>query len=529
MIRILRLDKKVLSPKAQSYVAHAQLWREEVHKALGQEIGSLMPLVDVDPEYVSFLTPLEGSISEVRQEQLSPQLFELCEGRRKALLFFLNGQQKLQNPELEAERSEVAMLFARSSRLYLMDGINPVLLPCLTEEELKSAAPPPQSVKKSGCLLPLLLPLLLLLALLGLVWYFLLRPWPMEGTLQERFEDLYKTYFREDTSAQEAELEKIRSLALSLIARQEAEKARLEEERLAQEQAKKDEDARKLEEALKAQEEAEKAKQEAEQARLDAEKARLEALEGQKKAQEEALKLKGEQQKLLEQQKQQQSVKSAPAAKSDGGKSLPKCTTLKQQGKLPKMVVAFDGSESMLARDVSTFGGRASRLDVATQAANNMVKTIDKNVQIGLVEINGCSTAKNRGFFSGTQRSQLMGTIKGINPRRYDGKTPLVDGLNKLASMVDGVNAEAVGVLISDGEDTCTFTQNIDICSLARKIHAQKPKLKIHTILIGRNASKAACVARITGGRVFSPQNASQINAQLQEAGAEFKQVCKDD
>ena len=134
---------------------------------------------------------------------------------------------------------------------------------------------------------------------------------------------------------------------------------------------------------------------------------------------------------------------------------------------------------------------------------------------------------ENHGFFGSGQRQRLAGVIRGIDPERYNGNTPLVHGLNAMAAMVDGVNADAVGVLISDGEDTCDFTQNVDICQLARRIHARKPRLKIHTILLGSEAGKAACVARATGGRVFSPKDAAQINDQIQQAGNEFKQVCK--
>ena len=47
----------------------------------------------------------------------------------------------------------------------------------------------------------------------------------------------------------------------------------------------------------------------------------------------------------------------------------------------------------------------------------------------------------------------------------------------------------------------------MDVCVIAKNIHAQKPRLKIHTILIGDNAS---CIAKYTGGKVYSAKNASQ-------------------
>ncbi|MGN0909773.1 MAG: hypothetical protein ACI4NA_09140, partial [Succinivibrio sp.] len=110
----------------------------------------------------------------------------------------------------------------------------------------------------------------------------------------------------------------------------------------------------------------------------------------------------------------------------------------------------------------------------------------------------------------------------------YDGMTPLVNGLQKIAQMTDGVNADAVGVLISDGEDTCPVTSNMDVCQVAAAIHARKPRLKIHTVLIGEDAGQAACIARITGGRVYSPQDAASIRSGLQATGTELRKVCDD-
>lgn len=192
---------------------------------------------------------------------------------------------------------------------------------------------------------------------------------------------------------------------------------------------------------------------------------------------------------------------------------------------MPKLIIAFDGSESMLIDDVA---GSSSRLAAAVSAAKHLADTVDKNVEIGLVEINGCPAAKSRGFFLGTQRQALKQTIAGIDPRRYGGMTPLIDGLQRISRMSDGVNADAVGILISDGEDTCAATANLDVCQVAKSIHKRKPRLKIHTILIGKDAGKAACVARITGGKVFSPQNASQLDANLQSSGSEMKKVCEE-
>ena len=172
--------------------------------------------------------------------------------------------------------------------------------------------------------------------------------------------------------------------------------------------------------------------------------------------------------------------------------------------------------------------GASSRLYAAKNAAKNLIRSVDKNVNISLVEINGCPVAKNRGEYSGARRNDLIRAIDNINPYAYDGKTPLINGLNELSKMLDGVNAESVGILISDGEDTCPFTANMNVCEVAKRIHQKKPLLKIHTILIGDNIDSAACIAKHTNGQVFKPKDAIQIKDQIEQAGSTLKKVCEE-
>ena len=65
------------------------------------------------------------------------------------------------------------------------------------------------------------------------------------------------------------------------------------------------------------------------------------------------------------------------------------------------------------------------------------------------------------------------------------------------------------------------------LCAVAREIHAQKPKLKIHVVLVGDEAPEAKCVAAITGGRVFHPGNTSELVSALKTAGQTLERVCE--
>ncbi len=209
--------------------------------------------------------------------------------------------------------------------------------------------------------------------------------------------------------------------------------------------------------------------------------------------------------------------------KNSGKKKLPKCKDLKSKGKMPKLAIAFDGSGSMML----PYGG-TTRLNAAKAAGVDLVNSIDKNVEIGFVEINGCPASKNHGFFPPSQRAGLTSTMNRVYPNERDNKTPLVHGLNTLSKMLDGVNTDDVGILISDGVDTCGITHSVDLCSLARKLHQRKPRLKVHVILISDEVESAKCIANITGGKVYKPRDANQIRVSLKQAGSDLKKVCED-
>ena len=524
MLRLARIQKSRMSPQSAALAHSLSDWTEELSGKVSRESLGLLPVARDDGEHVNFLTAREGEAEESRSP-LSGAAASALRSQAQELLHFLKGGEALSNSALEPQRAYLAQMIERAAHVFLFEGKVPVLLPYETVEEsaaaqaaaqrAKAAAAPPPPPKKRGCLLPFLLLLLLLLGLLFALWWFLLRPWPMQGSFADALDRLgISSPFKQDYTKQLGELSEIEKRADALLRKmdEEDEAARIAAEKKRQEEL----------DALKSQGAKNEDEIKALQQRLDeAEKAKAAAPapEPQKPAP-------AKPEAKAPEPPKPAAPKPEPkqeAKPSGSAKALPKCRVLKQDGTMPKMVIAFDGSRSMLTPDVM---GAANRLDAATSAASSLVNSIDKNVDIGFVEINGCSAAKSRGFFTGIQRQALQQTIMGVNPMRYDGMTPLVDGLSKIASMTDGVNADAVGVLISDGEDTCPVTRDMDVCQVARAIHARKPRLKIHTVLIGQDAGQAACIARITGGRVYSPQDAASIRTGLQATGAEMRKVC---
>lgn len=510
MLRILRCEKSSVSPKILSYAGYAEAFNLEIKNALGEEYADIIAKAEVSYDYVNFITPLTGELDKVTDaNRLKYQdALKTLDARRDRVIEYLQSSVPLKNPALEAHRQEFSDILASDNTVFVLNGTALVAPVSFNPHYRKAAAVPPAGaaavpVRKKGCLLPFLLLLLLLLLFLFLLWWFLLRPWPMEGGIMDRFNSLFPQQevaqkVIENTPAQEKKDPVVQEPEDT------TEPAVAEDENVMTEEKSKAD-------ALKAQEEA-KAKAEAEA------KAKAEA-EAKAKAEAEA-KAKAEAQKrALEQKQKELAAKKALAEKN----RIPKCKTLKQEGKMPELAIAFDGSQSMLLKY-----GYTNRLKSAQKAARDLITNIDKNVSIGFIEINGCPVAKNRGFFGAGNRGALIRAINNVNPYAYDGKTPLVNGLNELSKTLDGVNSDAVGILITDGEDTCPFTVQMDLCTVARVIHERQPKLKIHTILIGDDIDSAACIARNTGGKVFKPKDAVQIESVLKEAGASLKKVCEE-
>ena len=104
--------------------------------------------------------------------------------------------------------------------------------------------------------------------------------------------------------------------------------------------------------------------------------------------------------------------------------------------------------------------------------------------------------------------------------------TPLVSGMRGMASAAPK-NADSIGVLISDGVDTCDGTEDLNLCEVARQIHKSKPRLKIHVVLIGEDAPDAKCIADITGGKVYKPGNTKALIEDLKNAGKSLQKVCQ--
>ncbi len=208
---------------------------------------------------------------------------------------------------------------------------------------------------------------------------------------------------------------------------------------------------------------------------------------------------------------------AAPAPK-------PKCTTLRQENKLPSLILAVDGSASMFERLGSS---QSTRMEAAKQAATGMIDNISTAVRVNLIDINSCPAARNYGWFGGSRQSRfsLRGMINDLKP--LGNGTALMSGLNQVAESAQNTAGRVEAVMISDGLDACGHELS-DICRRAQTIHRYQPDLKIHVVILDNSISGLKCVASATGGRVFQPQNAAEFARQLQQVGSDLNEVCEE-
>lgn len=215
---------------------------------------------------------------------------------------------------------------------------------------------------------------------------------------------------------------------------------------------------------------------------------------------------------------------AAAKAAAPAKKAKPKCTVLKQENKLPSLILAVDGSASMFERL-----GRSgtTRMAAAQQAAIGMIDNINTSVRVNLIDINSCPAARNYGWFGGSRQSRfsLRGMIRNLRP--LGNGTALLSGLNQVAAAAKNTKGQVEAVMISDGLDTCGNDISA-ICRRAQNIHRAQPDFKINVVILDESISGLKCVAQATGGRVFHPQNAAEFARQLQQVGSGLNEVCEE-
>ncbi len=185
----------------------------------------------------------------------------------------------------------------------------------------------------------------------------------------------------------------------------------------------------------------------------------------------------------------------------------------------PQFALVLDASESM-GESIPGAGFNSRRMDAARSAASTVLGGLPSDVGSGLVVLDTCQPT-NHGYFPPSRRSELIGIINRVRPWKG---TALAQGIEEAARLVDGVERDAVIVVVSDGEESCranpvlfpSYARQV-VCDVGQRLAQTKPRLTINVVDIGA-VGAANCLARATGGNVYPARNASEVAATTQNA-----------
>lgn len=174
------------------------------------------------------------------------------------------------------------------------------------------------------------------------------------------------------------------------------------------------------------------------------------------------------------------------------------------------LVVLMDGSGSM-------WGGLGaegkSKLAAAREALAAVLPRLTGSHRLGLATFGPGCRAAGVGVAPGEgSADNIVAPLVKFNPR---GKGPLSAGLKAAADAIGEHEAGSI-VVFHDGLDNC----GEDPCSVAERLHAAKPNLRISTISMDMEAAEVeaiGCVAKVTGGRAYDADDPDAVMTALSE------------
>ncbi len=173
-----------------------------------------------------------------------------------------------------------------------------------------------------------------------------------------------------------------------------------------------------------------------------------------------------------------------------------------------RVMIIFDSSGSM-ARPM----GRSSKMGVAQRVMRQAVRRWDRDdVHLGLMAYGHrskdyCGDIETLISWGPVQPGKITRALRRLQPR---GKTPIAEALRRAADELNYRDEKATVVLISDGRENCAR----DPCAAARSLARSGADFTAHVIgfgVSGRGRRQLQCVARATGGRFVSADNAGEL------------------
>src|SRR5690606_654121 len=177
-------------------------------------------------------------------------------------------------------------------------------------------------------------------------------------------------------------------------------------------------------------------------------------------------------------------------------------------------IVVFDASGSMWNKMENS-----TRIEIAREVMKQFLDGYDTKQPLGVITYGH----RKRGDCDDIEVLVPPGNIdpaavsKQINALLPKGKTPLAESLRRAGSLIPKTAEDANILLITDGLETCGG----DPCAVAKEMIAEGIKVRAHVVGFGLTKAEAdslACIAQLTGGQIFNPNNGEELLDALKQS-----------
>ena len=187
----------------------------------------------------------------------------------------------------------------------------------------------------------------------------------------------------------------------------------------------------------------------------------------------------------------------------------------------PFSVTAQERTKAILVLDASgSMWGQidgVAKITIAQNVVGDLLDKLPAEQELGLtvyghrVEGN-CADIETMVLPGRDTRDAIRSAVNGLSPK---GKTPLSDAVLIAADKLSFMENAATVILVTDGVETC----DRDPCALARTMEAAGVDFTAHVIgfdVAAVDLPKLQCLAKETGGKFLTANNASELSDALE-------------
>lgn len=185
------------------------------------------------------------------------------------------------------------------------------------------------------------------------------------------------------------------------------------------------------------------------------------------------------------------------------------------QDKKANTILVLDGSGSMWGQIDGV-----NKITIAREVVADILKAFPADENLGLVayghrQRGQCSDIETLVAPAQGTAAKITQIVNGLNPR---GMTPMTDAVIAAAQALRHTEQAATVILVSDGIETC----HADPCAAARALEQAGVDFTTHVIGFDVKGeadamSQMQCIAKETGGRFLTADNAQELGAALQQ------------